>query len=87
MSGSHSGSPIVRDVREAHRLIEDCRDLGSDPARGIHTCSRDGALIGAAAAKRDRSPVDVISGFGACLDARYVHRLNARPDARRRSYL
>lgn len=75
----------MRDVRDAYRLIGECRDLGGDYAlwqsrllEGVHR------LIGAPAAAggegrwvRQKSTVEVISEFDAGLDARTRERFNA----------
>jgi hypothetical protein len=68
----------VQDVRDAYRLIGQCRDLGSDPAlwhqRMLEGLCR---LVGARAAAggegrwvRPHSPIEVISAFDAGLDSR-----------------
>jgi DNA-binding CsgD family transcriptional regulator len=68
----------VRDVRDAYRLIGECRDLGSDPAQW-HQHMLDGLcrLIGARTAaggegrwNRPHSPVKVISAIEVGLDSR-----------------
>jgi DNA-binding NarL/FixJ family response regulator len=68
----------VRDVRDAYRLIGECRDLGKDPAlwhqRMLEGLCR---LVGAPVAvggegrwKRPQLPAEVISAFDAGLDSR-----------------
>lgn len=68
----------LRDVRDAYRLIGECRDLGSDPAlwcpRLLEGLCR---LLGAPVASggegrwiRPRRPVEVISAFDVGLDSR-----------------
>jgi DNA-binding CsgD family transcriptional regulator len=68
----------VQDVRDAYRLIGECRDLGSDPGLW-HQRMLDGLcrLVGAPVAAggegrwvRPHSPIEVISAFDAGLDAR-----------------
>src|SRR5919108_5400525 len=68
----------VQDVRDAYRLIGECRDLGSDPAlwhrrmlEGL--CRLIGARTGAGGEgrwKRPHSPVKVISAIEVGLDSR-----------------
>jgi DNA-binding CsgD family transcriptional regulator len=68
----------VKDVRDAYRLIGECRDLGSDPAlwhrRMLEGLCR---LVGAPAAtggegrwRRPHSSIEAVSAFDAGLDAR-----------------
>src|SRR5262245_2936407 len=68
----------VQDVRDAYRLIGDCRDPGADPALW-HRRMRDGLLhlVGARAASggegrwvRPHGAIEPISAFDAGLDAR-----------------
>lgn len=82
---SKSGQLRMRDVRDAYRLIGDCRDLRADPvlwhSRMLEGLSR---LVGAAVATGGEgrwrrpagSPVPV-SGFSVGLDARGIERLMA----------
>jgi DNA-binding CsgD family transcriptional regulator len=68
----------VQDVRNAYRLIGDCRDLGSDPAQWQHRMLEGvGRLIGAPVAtggegrwSRPLGPVEILSAFETGLDAR-----------------
>jgi DNA-binding CsgD family transcriptional regulator len=75
----------VQDVREAYRLIGDCRDLGADPAlwqpRMLEGACR---LVGAPMSVggegrwiRPHQPVQAVSVFSAGLDARGIERLAA----------
>jgi DNA-binding NarL/FixJ family response regulator len=65
----------VQDVRDAYRLIGECRDLGIDPAlwhsrmlEGLHRLIGVGAGGGEGRWVRQRSTVEVISEFDAGLD-------------------
>jgi DNA-binding CsgD family transcriptional regulator len=75
----------VQDVREAYRLIGDCRDLGADPAlwqpRMLEGMCR---LVGVPVAAggegrwiRPHQPVQAISAFSAGLDDRGIELLTA----------
>jgi DNA-binding CsgD family transcriptional regulator len=75
----------VPDVREAYRLIGDCRDLGADPVlwqpRMVEGACR---LIGAPVAvggegrwSRPHLPIQTISAFSAGLDARGIECVKA----------
>jgi len=75
----------IQDVRDAYRLIGDCRDLGADPAlwqpRMLEgTCRLVGvpvAIGGEGHWIRPHQPVQAISAFSAGLDARGIERLTA----------
>ena len=75
----------IQDVRDAYRLIGDCRDLGADPAlwqpRMLEgTCRLVGvpvAVGGEGRWIRPHQPVQAISAFSAGLDARGIERLTA----------
>jgi len=75
----------VQDVREAYRLIGDCRDLGADPALWQSTmlegtCRLVGVPVsvgGEGRWIRPHQPVQAISAFSAGLDARGIERLTA----------
>jgi len=65
----------VQDVRDAYRLIGECRDLGRDPAlwqsrmlEGL--CSLIGVPVAVGGEGRWNPPLDVISAFDVGLDAR-----------------
>lgn len=75
----------VQDVREAYRLIGDCRDLGADPALWQPTMLKGVCrLVGVPAAVggegrwiRPHQPIQAISAFSAGLDARGIEYLMA----------
>ena len=82
---SKSAQLRMRDIRQAYRLIGDCRDLGADPVLWqSHMLEGLSHLVGAAVAtggegrwrRPAESPVPV-SGFSVGLDARGIERLMA----------